>query len=117
MIVTRGSSWPQVSGLVGDVRLVPKQRLVRTGLVITVVVILAIFCISTITGRYLFYMLLTAFVILLLCLVAIYWVYQQKQQLRASQISHPLSKEDLYVYGIRFNPLDVGLSPGRVTIY
>ena len=87
-----------------------------TGMVITIVIILAIFCFSTLAGRVLVYMLLSGFVILLLCLVAIYWVHQQKQQLRESQISHPLSKEDLYVYGIRLNPLP-GLNPERVTIY
>ena len=108
--------------------------LAREGLIITITVILAIFCISTITGRTLFYLLLSAVIILLLCVVAIYWVHQQKRQLRESQISHPLSKEDLYVYGIRFNPLpspyntdqmhqsnvtrsNGGLGPGRINIY
>lgn len=89
------------------------------GMVITIIVVLAIFCISTISGRLLFYLLLCGFIVLILCLVSIYWVQHQKRQLVKSQISSPLSKENLYVYGIRFNPLPStpGLGPERVIIY
>ena len=79
----------------------------KIGLMITVVVIMAIFCISTITGRILIYLLLSAFIILLFCAVAVYWVNHQKRQLRETHISNPLSKDELYVYGVRFSPIDV----------
>lgn len=78
----------------------------RAGLVITVVIILAIFFVSTVTGRMLVYCLMIVFIVIVLCVVAIYWIEHNKRLLHRNHISSPMTKEECYnVYGIRFNPL------------
>lgn len=76
------------------------------GLIIAVVIILAIFFISSISGRILFYLLLLLFLVITLSIALICFVDYQKRQIKQFETNElDRNRSGFNVQGIRFIPV------------
>ncbi len=73
-----------------------------TGLIIAIIIILTILLISSLSGTFLFLLLLVSFSLLLVFAALGYWAYEQKRRMYSSAISGPLSAQEMNVLGINF---------------
>ncbi|KAF7490275.1 hypothetical protein SSS_10353 [Sarcoptes scabiei] len=77
-----------------------------SGLIIAVVIILAIFFISSISGRILFYLLLLLFLVITLSIALICFVDYQKRQIKQFETNElDRNRSGFNVQGIRFIPV------------